>query len=513
MTFILRLSSDLRGYAMVLALLFMPVFIGMALLVLDIGRGNNAHSDLQAAADALALAGARELDGGADAIDRAKAAMTNLTNTVSYLDTGGSSSQDLVYADEDGNEFRVVFLTDIPDSDDTVLDADYLDDNATSDGTQAAYVWVGAQADDLTSFFFNPITRARETVPVGASAVATYTSAACDVTPLYICNPFESSHINLQDAFAAGQLHGRLIKLHPKGNATESPGNFGFLQVTGRNDNTTASANAIRTIFAGAYNPTCYDAKLVTTKPGAATSIAQGINVRFDIYAGPFSNNASSYPPAQNVRKGYVYSGSNSCNASLTTNTSWAMPFPPNATMAAPGSGAAGAFVGSGNWDIATYWAVNHPSRTLTQAMLDEMNSMPGAASPGSTVPSRYDVYRYEIDHNMVSDLSVGNGTGGRRESGNPMCAASKNPSVPPVSDPDRRVVFAALVDCLAHAAEGGGVNDYPVNAYASLFLVAPMRTSGGSDSTIDTEIIDITGYGGNGTLDLFVRSEATLVR
>lgn len=514
-----RFLRDESGYAMVLTLIFLPVFLGMALLVMDIGRGNNAHSDLSAAADALALAGARELDGGADAIDRAKAAMTELTNTVSYLDFSGASAQDLVYADTEGNEFRVVFLTDIPDGDDEPIDNAFLEDNDTTDGTLAQYVWVGARAQDLLTFFFNPTTRARETVPIGASAVATYSSAACDVTPLYICNPFESSGIDLQDAFAAGQLHGRLIKLHPKGSDTASPGNFGFLQVTGKNDNTSASADAIRDIFAGDYNPTCYDARLVETKPGAATSIAQGLNVRFDIYSGPYSNAAGTYPPAENVRKGYVRSGSgqgqggNPCNTELTTNTAWAMPFPPNSTMAPPGSGAAGAFVGSGDWDIDTYWQVNFGS-TPTPEMLAEMNSMPEAVAPGATVPSRYDVYRYEIANDLVDNLSAGDGTGAKRESGLPVCAASKNPPIAPQAEPDRRVIFAAIIDCLANESQGGGVNEYPVNSYASLFLVGPMQTvGGGGDGTIDVEITDITGYGGNGTLDLFVRTESELVR
>lgn len=75
------------GFVYVMVLLFLPVLLGVALLVIDIGRGNNAHSDLYAAADAVALAGARELDGGDDAIDRAKAAMAEISNTVSMRAT------------------------------------------------------------------------------------------------------------------------------------------------------------------------------------------------------------------------------------------------------------------------------------------------------------------------------------------------------------------------------------------------------------------------------------------
>src|SRR5210317_1336438 len=111
-----RAIRDEKGYAVVLTLLFMPVFIGISLMVIDLGRGNNAHSDLQAAADALALAGAVELDGNAGAIENAKDAMLELTNSVSFLGLDDISI-DLVYADEDANEFNVIFLKDIPEYD------------------------------------------------------------------------------------------------------------------------------------------------------------------------------------------------------------------------------------------------------------------------------------------------------------------------------------------------------------------------------------------------------------
>lgn len=510
-----RFWADERGYVLVLVLIFMPVFIVIGLLVIDIARGNNAHSDHYAAADALALAGARELDGGADSIDRAKAAMANLSNSVSYLGLSGADVNiDLVYEDVAGNTFTVIFLTTIPDSDDEPIDQAFVDANATTDGAAAEYVYVRSRARNLGTFFFNPLTSLRGDVPIAASAVATHRSAACDVTPLFICNPFESQGLDLQAAFAAGQLHGRLIKLHPKGGDTALPGNFGFLQVRGANDTSNASANTIRAIFAGNHNPTCYDSRTVTTKPGAATSIAQGLNVRFDIYAGPFSNSRSAYPPAVNVRKGFVRKATgpnNACNVELTTDLNWAMPFPSNATMSPPGGGVPGAFIGSGNWDIDRYWLVNYQS-TLTQAQKDDMNSFPIAQAPGANGPSRYDVYRYEIENDLMSHLSTGNGSGQKRESGLPGCALSASNPPTPVDDPDRRLMFAAIVDCIANG--GNGVTTFPVNSYASIFLVSPMQHSPSTgDGTIDIEITDITGFGGNGTLDLFVRDEAILVR
>lgn len=502
-----------RGYALTLGLVMLPAFILMTVLLVDLGRGNNAHADLQAAADAMALAGARELDGGVDAIDRATAAMGNVSNSVSFLGQSVEGARITLAFGGDGGDYTVTFLDEIPASDDTAIDADYLAGHATTDGALAYYVHVVAQSEDLST-----LGGILGDVPVGAVAVATSATAACDVTPLFICNPFESEEIDLQQAFADGDLYSRLIRLHPKGSDTASPGNFGFLQVTGANDNTTASANAIRDIFAGEYNPTCYSQRMVTSKPGAATGIAQGLNVRMDIYEGNMSNAADDYPPDINVRKGFVKratGANNACNKELTTDPTWAQAFPDDDVMSAPGEGAAGAYVGAGVWDIDTYWQTNFQT-TPPDAVYDAAN-YPGGALPSGLVPSRYDVYQYELSTMGTADDLVTNHSNGSNPSaddnfeevGTPICSASKTNPAPP--EAGRRVIFAAIIDCGAEA--DAGADDMRVNSYASLFLTRPMLPNSSGDGTIDVEIIDITGWGGNGSLDEFVRDEAILVR
>jgi len=507
-------TRDTDGFAATLGLVLMPALILFTVVLIDVGRGNNAHSDLQAAADAMALAGARELDGGVDSITRANAAMANLSNSVSYLGQTDATARITLQMGGTNSAYTITYLTAIPASDDLPLDATFIAANSTTDGTEAAYVLVHAQSQNLLT-----TGNLLGAAPVAAEAVATYATAACDVTPLFICNPFESQNLDLQQSFANGQLHGRLLRLHPKGNGTAAPGNFGFLQVNGANDNTTASANAIRRVFAGAYNPTCYSARRVTTKPGAATSIRQGLNVRMDIYDGPMGNDADEYPPDVNVRKGYVRANTgpnNACNKELTATPAWAQNFPANAVMQAPGSGVPGAFIGSGNWDINAYWQANY--QTTPPAALADFNSFPAAQSPGIAMPSRYDVYRYELStrgtaNDLVARHSTGNNpaaTDQYEEVGTPICSQSKNGALP--AEEGRRIIFAALIDCLAEA--GGGATEMRVNSYASLFLTRPMeKNSGGEDGTIDVEIVDITGWGGNGSLDTFVRDEATLVR
>lgn len=524
-----RFLKSERGYALILGLISLPLLLGLSLLVFDLSRATNAQTDLQAVVDAVALAGARELDGSPDSITRSKNAMTQVSNTVSFLGLAADSSiETLTYADANGNEFNVIFMDAIPASDDDDIDQAWIDGHGTNDPTLAAYVYVYAQTTDLETFFPMAVVNAGAEVlssqeqnglDIAAYAVATYSSSACDVTPLFICNPFETDPSvggDLQTAFEDGKLHGRIVKLHPRGSTTAGPGTFGFLQVTGNNDNNTASADAIRDIFAGEKNPTCYGAGDVDTKPGAATSISQGINTRFDIFDGPYQNfnpNNTPYPPAVNVRKGYVQASNGSpspCNTEPSSDPSQATGFGDNYTMVDPNPTNPGAYIGSGDWNLTGadgYWTVNHGTSTLPA---DLASSFPTAASPGTTMPSRYDVYRYEINNNLVGDTSPGG------ETGTPACYASKKgqDDPDPSDDPDRRLIFAAIINCNANPPQGSST--LPVEVYASIFLVNPMQkdpANPSEDSTIDVEIVDITGSSGNGTIEEFLREEALLVR
>ena len=526
----MRFLRSENGYALVLTLIFMPVFIGMSLLVIDISRGNNAHSDLQAAADALALAGARELDGAVDSMDRAVEAMTNVTNTVSFLgrtDEAAAITLRFAVGENAPDEFRVVFLRSLPANDDTPLTETFLTDNAVDFATQedARFVFVRAQSRDLSPFFglfFDGVNQVTD-VPIAAQAVATYRTAACDVTPLFICNPFEGEvgTDNMQRAFAEGRLHGRLVRLLPRGNGTAFPGNFGLLSSAEGN-----GVNTLRDVFATGGNRTCYDSGEVETQTGRPAAIRTGINVRFDIYDGSMNSNRNrtGYEPAANVRKGFVVTSSganpNWCNASPTPDLTWARRFPDNDVM--PTIATSGARIGSGNWNLTEYWTTNHPGRPLPPP---EANSRNGrvTVAPGAQMPSRYDIYRYEIEsatypNNLVADTSRGDPTrtgpngAGTRESGLPQCSTSP---VSTARDRDRRIIFAAIIDCLANS-DNAGRSTLPVNTFASIFLVNPMLQGGANveeNGVIDVEIVDITGPGGNGTLDTFVRNEAILVR
>ena len=122
-----RFRRDRRGYAVALTLIALPLIVGVAAWVIDASRITNLHTDLQNATDAMALAGARELDGRNDAITRAKAAIEELNKNEAWFGGSGSglgAKIDVVYDDSDASasNVHVLFLKGIPASDSTPID-------------------------------------------------------------------------------------------------------------------------------------------------------------------------------------------------------------------------------------------------------------------------------------------------------------------------------------------------------------------------------------------------------
>src|SRR5689334_17606031 len=75
----------------------LPVLVGFALLALDASRRMSLQTQMQAAADSLALAGARELNKQAGAESRAISAMANAHTSTANTVFGAGSSPTLDY--------------------------------------------------------------------------------------------------------------------------------------------------------------------------------------------------------------------------------------------------------------------------------------------------------------------------------------------------------------------------------------------------------------------------------
>ncbi|NKF32160.1 hypothetical protein HER21_37660, partial [Pseudomonas sp. BGM005] len=114
------------------------------------------------------------------------------------------------------NTVTVTFLKAIPANDDTDIPTSMV----TTNSNEASYAWVVAKPQAMQTIFPIPVGFNRATINVSASAVAVYRASACDVTPIFICNPFEPAGNTSESAnadaaaalhtnFAAGNLYGR----------------------------------------------------------------------------------------------------------------------------------------------------------------------------------------------------------------------------------------------------------------------------------------------------------------
>lgn len=487
--------EDESGVALILITIMLPVIIGFSLLAIDMSRVNNLHNDEQKGADAFALAAAAELDGNPDAITRADRAIDNLlANTTDFSTLGHYTLS--------RNDLTVTYLTGIPASDATPLSAAGVGgghDYSTTNPALAKFAEVTVNPTNFSTIFPASFLGGSNDLTVGTQAVAGYGSAVCDFTPLFICNPYEGDGHTLQEIVQDVGLRRRMIEMKKKGGNTAQyfPGDYGLLQ-------TPSGANgtpAILDMIAKAKPETCYSSNGVSTRPGNPTPTEDAFNVRFDMYNQQMKNNKGdpNYKPGQVVIKGYEPKngkpGANSCNMVPDTTSGTREALPHDTCLDANNCAATGTAnmdgrVGDGYWDVEGYWAVNHPSASIPNGWSN--------ASP----PSRYEVYQYEVAHRTdagfwgVEDYAPGCYTGGDLSSG-----------------PDRRLLYGAILDCNALAAEGykmsGQSDGLPVKAFGSFFMTQPV----GSDSVLYVELVDITGVFGNGTLTNFSRDESQLYR
>jgi Flp pilus assembly protein TadG len=299
--FVTAFWNDTNGIILPYAALLLTVFIGMAALAIDTGRQMSLQTQLQAAADAMAIAGARELDQRAGSQTRAGLAITNLVNN--GLTGFGSNSI---------TETRA-FYQSLP-----AASTGFSGTAATGD-SDARYVAVTVTPITVASMF--PIFSSN--ISAGAQAIAGHTAdKACGIAPVFICNPYEQSGDS--DLQATQRLVAELDPKDPafvKANLQKlirwqanntSPGHFGWLQPPDSNCNSTSCLNKmVGYDTKAALSSTCFTTAGVKMATGNKP-IADSMNDRFDLYNG--NGPDAQFSPAINVRKGYTpSSGTNWC--------------------------------------------------------------------------------------------------------------------------------------------------------------------------------------------------------
>lgn len=464
-----RLLSGRDGAVLAWAAVTIPVLLGLGALVIDLSRLYSFQTQLQNAADAAALAAAAELDGRASAISRADAALVAITQNDQAFAAAGRGSVAV-------SAHR--YLSSLPASDaDPITNA-----FATTDPATARFVEVTVAPAQMN--FILPVVAGFTQATAGAAAVAGFRSTVCQFTPMFVCNPYEGTGTSIFSAANSPAELRRLyrLRMYGGGNAQYSAGNYGFLDAP-----VGQGSSAIENAVAQARPPACFDQNGVNLRPGNPNSVRDGFNVRFDMYNANLSKKKSdpNYRPARNVVKGYTYNGANGCNAGASTQA-YGLPrdscFSTN-TCAAIGTSGAGR-VGAGDWDFVTYLERNHnrPASVTIAGTTYVINYTTRTFAPANLRPSRYQVYRWEIDTNRIPNVN-GYNQPNTKEKGAPACYSGGS-----VSDtPDRRLLYVAVLDCQALTQQGlltGGNSSgaLPVTAFARMFLTEPVEQGVNAD-------------------------------
>jgi Flp pilus assembly protein TadG len=461
---------DEAGAILVFWAVALAVMLGIVALSFDVGRMAATQSELQSYADHVALAAAAELDAKSDAITRATAAAANF---ITDQQTFGSGGRTLAGA----TSYTLQFYSSLPASDASALSA-----GLTTIPAAAIYARVTIAPRTVGFSFAQAFFALSGNTPtrnqVGAVAVAGFTQYACDITPMMFCIPSPSF-----DAASPGTV-GKMIRLRSGGQgAAWGPGNFGFLEPstlaldsTGNCAGANGAGPSLRCVLGAVGSITqCFAARGVNTEPGQKVGITNdSLNTRFDMWSGAMNNQSNNpvYAPAPNVIKGIVPKNGNACNWNNTKPTTDTAALPRDTCMV---SGTCAPY-GDGNWSAGrtTYVTKNY-----------------SGADPHPSASTRYAYYLAEIAAHGGSASTAPILTG-RSETGRRMCSANQS------TDPERRVIIAAGIDCAANPIQGSSTN-VPVHQFVKLFITEPVVDNGGSVSSLDIYAEIIGSAQGNG--------------
>lgn len=538
------LRDDQSGIALIYVTFLLPVIIGFALLAVDVGRFMTLNSSLQHGADALALAGAAELDGAPTAIDRSEGAMKQFITQNTALFT--SSVATVGWSD-----VKICYLASIPEEDSEVIaDSDCLStiDNAAraANSLETKFLRVHVNAKNYDTIFPATFIGAlTNTAKTSAEAVAGFEAAVCNFTPLFMCNPFETNAnkstsyddhglIAFSQDWQSRRKALRFLTVATGKNVPGVPGQYGFLDpVTGN------GKKQLGEEIASVSPDLCYVRDKIETKTGDMADLRNAFNTRFDLYFGSYSKR--DYPPAQNVRKGYAVAKVNVNNGKLQSNGANAcstndnkLAENPNAFLGMPVDSCfknTNCKIGDGNWNwdpdlpnggspydatkdisdvsFTKYWDTNFRTGQSSPASyptdVDLGLGTTGAQFTNTNPPPRYNVYLYENNKRVGNKLLRDFGTKSNAakppgktvgvdypatvdgETGNPQCEAA------PATTVDRRIIYGAVINCLAEGLTSGG-GGYTAFAFGKFFMIRPMQQTTSSDLWL--EIVDIVRPG-----------------
>lgn len=466
-----RFAGAEEGSVLALIAVTLSVILGFVALTFDFGRLAVTQSELQSFVDNVALSAAGELDGRDDAIVRAtNAAQQMISDSQTFGDGEISLSGD--------GDYTIAFYKFNPAVDPNQTpstnpeDARYVQITSTGEtislGFAAAFGALSGQGDLRDD--------------VGADAVAGFTQSTCDITPLMFCAP--------NAEWKAENNAGQSVLLRTGGNgAGWGPGSFGYIDPAngvqddqGTCGNMTGSNQDVCLIAATSARSGCFSSSGVNVRTGQSVGVYEAaLNIRFDMYMASVTSlrNDPLYAPAPNVIKGSLEAtfdaSGYACVGNGNGTGAGGVGGPVVATLGLPPDdchllGSCDRY-GDGDWSIGrtAYVAANY-----------------GGTDPHPDASTRYEYYLAEIDAaggpSSSQPILIGLG-----ETGRPQC--SRNQS----SDPNRRVMVAAAIDCGSNNLQGDGRDNVPILEFVTIFMIKPI----GLDGTRDFWVEVIGGLGG----------------
>ncbi len=539
--FLESLARDTGGAVAIYIAIMAPVMLGIGALSLDLGRLMTLNTELQGAADAAALAGARELDRFPGAIAKAGAAAVGAVQNLQTFATDGGPKQVLIDAAPCADPPVapcIRFLKSLPDADDDPIEAKHL----TTVDTEARFIDVHLGSRTITNILVQ-IVGGPGTASTSAAAVAGNDQVVCKIPPMFMCNPSEGAgNTDLQLPVDIASLEGRQMELfHQGGGGSLSPGNFGLLCPSGTEGATNCGGSAVKESLASTTG-TCISLELTTTKTGVTLEMVRtGINARFDYWTPQAKDSGNNrwrdrdeFMPAANVTQGGKAPNSTiganaSCEYSAIDPTE-GLGLPRDQchidnNCSYPGNDR----IGDANWDHLDYFRVNHGCNQNTDPTCKpaDWDALTGNAS---WPPTRYEVYRYELEQTpdvIVEPAQTIYDAGGTAvattvENGQTQCFQGTPPPIPgynyfpaKVRDltllGDRRVLPLAIANCNALEAAGVGTSgkfSFRPPEFVYVFLTEPMKNP--SDSEMYAEIL---GRLDEGAMDDLARDIIQLYR
>ncbi len=539
--FLKSLARDTSGAVAIYIAIVAPVLFGVGSLSLDLGRLMTLNTELQGAADAAALAGARELNRFPGAMAKASAAAVGAVRNSQTFATDGGPKQVLIDAAPCADPPVapcIRFLKSLPADDDDPITAA----NVTTSDTEARFIDVHLGARAITNILVR-IVGGPGTASTSAAAVAGNDQVICKIPPMFMCNPSEGAgNTDLQLPVDINALEGRQMELfHQGGGGSLSPGNFGLLCPTGTEGANNCGGSAVKDALASTTG-TCISLELTTTKTGVTLEMVRtGINARFDYWTPQAKDSGNNrwrdrdeFMPAANVTQGgtppaNVNGGASQCEYNDVASTE-GTGLPRDQCHLDDNCNYSGnARIGDGNWDHLDYFRINHgcdQSANPTCKPAD-WDALTGAAG---WPPTRYEVYRYELEQTpdvIVEPAQTIYDAGGTAvattvENGQTQCFQGTPPPIPgynyypgKVRDlallGDRRVLPPAIANCNALVANGtstSGKFSFRPPEFVYVFLSEPMKNP--SDSEIYAEVL---GTLDEGAVDSLTRDIIQLYR